>query len=175
MFKAKLIESKNYYKLRSKQVLFMLLPSIPLGLVVIFYLIPIWLTILMIGLYIATIIIMARNQKQMISVLGKKMIEIDRDEIRIKSTQGKEEETIKLNKVEKIILKDKYSIPQETIKEFGEELVGKVKQNYLILLQNNHERKLDFEIDSYYMINQLNSLIDTWKMQGYKIERIEQE
>lgn len=175
MFKAKLIESKNYYKLRSKQLLFMLLPSIPLGLVLIFYLIPIWLTMLMIGLYIAAIILMARNQKQMISVLGKKLIEIDRDEIRIKSIQGKEVETIKLNKVEKIILKVKYSIPQETIKEIGQELVGKVKQNYLILFQNNHERKLDFEVDSYYMINQLNSLIDTWKMQGYKIERIVQE
>ena len=172
MFKAKLIETKDYYKLRSKQLLLMLLPSIPIGLLVNFYQIPIWLTILMIGLYIGAIFLMVRNQKQISSVLGNKLIEIDIDEIRIKSKKGADDETIKLNGVEKIILKEQYSMPQETIKEVGKELTGKAKQNYVILLQDNQKRQLDFEVDSYYMINQLNKLIESWKMKGYNIERM---
>ena len=137
MFKAKLIENENYYKLRSKHLLLMLLPSIPVGLLVNFYQIPIWVTILMIGFYVTTIFLMARNQKQISSVLGNKLIEIDRDEIRIKSKKGTEEETIKLNEVDRIILKDEYSIPQETLKEVGQELTGNAKQNFVILYQDN--------------------------------------
>lgn len=171
MFKAKLIENENYYKLRSKHLLLMLLPSIPVGLLVNFYQIPIWVTILMIGFYVTTIFLMARNQKQISSVLGNKLIEIDRDEIRIKSKKGTEEETIKLNEVDRIILKDEYSIPQETLKEVGQELTGNAKQNFVILYQDNYKRQFDFEVDSYYMINQLNKLIETWKTKGYRIER----
>lgn len=170
MFKAKLIENKNYYRLKSKQLILVSLPVIPIGLIVNFYQIPIWVTIIMIGLYIVTIILIAKNQKQINTVIGKRLIEIDNEVIRIKSNKGIADETINLNEVETIIIKDEYSMSQETIKEIGQELVGKVKQNYLILLQNNHKRKLDFEVDSYYMINQLNRQIEKWKMQGYKIE-----
>ena len=172
MFKAKLIENQNYYKLRSKQLLLMLLPAISIGLLVNFYQIPTWVTILMVGLYVTAIILMTRNQKQINSVLGNKLIEIDVDEIRIKSKKGTEEETIKLKEVERIILKDEYSMPQETIKEVGQEITGKTKQNFLILHQDSKKRQLDFEIDSYYMINQLNKLIESWKLKGYNIERM---
>ena len=172
MFKAKLIENENYYKLRSKQLLLMLIPSISIGLLVNFYQIPIWLTLLMIGLYIGATFLMVRNQKQISSVLGNKLIEIDMDEIRIKSNKGTEDEIIKLNRVKKIILKNEYSIPQETLKEVGQELIGKAKQNHIILQQDNQRRQLDFEVDSYYMMNQLNKLIESWKMKGYNIERM---
>lgn len=175
MFKAKLIENKNYYSLRTKQVIFFLLFSIPIGLIGSFDKLPIWLVLLILGLFIAAIILMVRNQKQINSVLGNKLIEIDIDEIRIKSKKGIEEETINLNNVEKIFLKDKYSMPQETIKEFGDELKGKAKQNYIILHIDSLKRKLEFEFDSYYMINQLNKLIETWKTKGYTIELINQQ
>ena len=66
MFKAKLIKNKNYYKLRRKQLLLMFLSPIPMGLLVNFYQIPIWVTILMIGLYIAAIILLARNQNNLV-------------------------------------------------------------------------------------------------------------
>ena len=172
MFKAKLIENKNYYNLKSKQLLLMLLPAIPIGLLVNFYKIPIWVSLLMIGLYITLFILMFRNQKRISSILGNKLIEFDIDEIRIKSKKGIGEETIKLNKVEKIVLKEEYSLPQETLKEVGHELTGKTKQNYIILYQNNKKKQLDFEVDSYYMINRLNKLIEAWKVSGYNIERM---
>lgn len=172
MFKAKLIENKNYYDLRTKQALLMLLPCFAIGLLVNFYQIPIWVTILMIGCYIVTMVLIVGNQKRMKTALGNKVIEIDIDEIRIKSKKGNEEETIDLNEVEKISLKDEYSIPQESIKELGQELTGKTKQNYVMLHKGDQKRKLDFEIDSYYMINQLNKIIATWKAKGYQIETI---
>ena len=43
MFKGNLIENKNYYNLRSKQLLYIMLPSITIGLLVNFYQMPIWI------------------------------------------------------------------------------------------------------------------------------------
>lgn len=173
MFKAKLIENESYYKLRSKHLLLMLLPSLPMILIVNFYQIPIWLTILMIGLYVLAIIPMIRNQKRLSAIVGNKQIEIDNKEIRIKSKKGIQQEIIHLNKIDKLILKDIYSMPQETIGEVVKEMSGKAKQNYLILEQNSQKRRLDFEIDSYYMVNQLDKIIKNWKANGYNIEQLE--
>jgi len=175
MFKAKLIENESYYRLRSKQLLLIFLPAIPFGLLVNFYKIPIWLTIVMFGIYILTIILASRNQRQMNSILGNKLIEIDEEEIRIKSKKGIQQEVIRLAEIDKLILKEKYSIPQETIKEIGSEISGNAKQNYLILQKNSKRRKFDFEIDSYFMIEQLNKIIKNWEIKGYEIKRVAHE
>ena len=172
MFKAKLIENESYYKLRSRQLLLFLLPSVLAGFIANFYLLPVWATIIAIGLYTLIIILTIRSHKQMKSISGDKSLEIDEHEIRIKSSKGKREEVIKLNEVEKIILKEEYSIPQETMKEIGQELAGSTKQNYLIIQQNSRNRRLDFGIESYYMIKQLNKLIKNWESKGYEIERL---
>jgi Ca2+/Na+ antiporter len=172
MFKAKLIESEIYYKLRNKQILLTLLSALSIGLIVNFYQIPIWITILMFVLYFLVIVLIFRNQKQIKSVLRNKLIEIDENEIRIKSTKGIQEEIINLSEVSKIILKNEYSLPQDTMKEIGKEIVGNIKRNYLILKINNLDRKLYFEVDSYYMINQLNKIIEIWKIKGFNMEKI---
>ena len=96
---------------------------------------------------------------------------MDEKEIRIKTKKGKEEEIIALENVDKLILTDTYSMPQETMREVGKEMAGNTKQNYLIVQQNNNKRKLDFEIDSYFMIKQLDKIIEKWELNGYNIER----
>ena len=108
MFKAKIIESKNYYKFRTKQLLLMFLMSLLIGLVVNFYQIPIWLRILLCGFYILGVVLMVKNQKRITSIFGNNLIEIDEREIRIKSKKGNRVEIINLDEVEKLILKKEY-------------------------------------------------------------------
>jgi len=170
MFKAKLIENESYYTLKRKQLLFILLPSIPMGFIVNFYNMPISLTILMLGIYILTLILMKRNSNQLGLLLGNKKIEIDEKQIKIKSKSGIQEKMIDLDSVDKLIIKDNYSMPQEIIKEVSEDISGKQKKNYLVVHANNQKLQFDFEIDSYYMANQLNKIIATWKTSGYNIE-----
>ncbi len=145
--------------------------SLLIGLVVNFYQIPIWLTILLCGFYILGIVLMVKNQKRITSIFGNNLIEIDEREIRIKSKKGNRVEIINLDEVEKLILKKEYSMPQETIKEIGEEIAGNAKQNFIIITQNSKDGRLDFEIDSYFMIKQLNKIIENWISRGYNIER----
>ena len=106
MFKAELIENKKYYKFRSKQLLVSLLAGALIGLLVNVPDTPVWLTILVIGLYVGVLVYSVRSQRQMRLSLGDKRIEMDVDEIRIKSKEGRDIENIQLNQVDKLILKD---------------------------------------------------------------------
>ncbi len=169
MFKAKLIENQSYYRLRSKQQILALFVPIPVTFIVCSHLTPLWIPVLIAGLYITLLAVMATNQKKIASLLSNKVVEMDADEIRIKSSQGIPQEAIHLDDVHRIVLSDTYLMPQETIKEMGRELVGKAKQNHVILYLNNRKRRLDFEIDSYYMKDQLSKVLDMWK-KAYSIE-----
>jgi ABC-type multidrug transport system fused ATPase/permease subunit len=171
MFKAKLIENEQYYKLRSKQFILMLLPALPIGIIANFYQIQIWITLILIAVYVLMILLMSRNQKRLNSLLGVNLIEIDENEIRVKSKNGHQKERIQLENVEKIILKDDYSIPQETIKDMSKEMKGETKKNFLIIQGENNERKFDFEFDSYYMLEELKKIIKSWEVKGFNIER----
>ena len=170
MFKSKLIENENYYKLKNRQTLLMLLPAIPMGLLINFYKFPVWLTVIMFALYMALLFLLFKNGKRLNAVSDNKLIEIDESEIRIITKNGKEQEVINLAEVEKLILKEEYVMATGSVKELGEEIAGKTKQDYLILQQNKQKRQLNFEIESHYMAKQLNKIIDIWKTRGYNIE-----
>jgi hypothetical protein len=169
MFKGTLIENDNYYKLKSKQTLYIMLPSIAIGLLVNFYQMPIWVTIGAIIFYIGIMILTSKNIKKMVKIANKK-IEINSNQIVLKEKNGTLIETIKLNSGAILKLKDTYKIPQETITELKEEIIGNVEKHYIIVNQKNIERRFDFEISSYYMLNQLKKVVQEWQKEDYSIE-----
>lgn len=169
MFKGKLIENESYYKIKSKQFLLWTLTSILFVFLVLTFMDQRRFYIVLFGVYIIMSILLGRNQRRINSIFGNRIIEMDVSEIRIKSKGGNQQERINLNEVEKIILKQEYTMP-ETLKDAAGELAGKVIQNYLILHFKGESKKMDFEIDSYYMVTQLNKLIENWEKKGYKIE-----
>ena len=178
MFKAKLIDHEKYYKLKRKQLLFLLIPSLPMWFAASFLQVPNWIilvVIVLVFLFFTLILIMVsvKNQRQVNLVFGNQLLEIDETEIRIKSKKGVLKEVFKLNEIENLLVKEEYAMPQETIKEVHEELKGNPNPNYLIVRQNNKERKLFFEIDSYYMAKQLNNLIALWVGRGYNVEKVQ--
>jgi len=172
MFKAKLIENNKYYNLKNKQLLWVVIPVILLGVIGSLVENSVWLTIVIIILYLLVFLFMIRNKLQINSTIGDRILEIDSKKIRIKSQKTILEETIDLDKVEKLILKKEYVIPQERLKDVREGLEGKTTENYLIVQKDNQDRRFDFAIDTHYMITQLEKLIQSWESKGYQIERI---
>lgn len=168
MFKAKLIESENYYKHRKKQILFMLMPAIPFAYIITFMHLDNWLVNLMMGLYVVIVIIMSKNLKELHKAHGVQMLELDESEIRIKSKKGIEE-TIKLSEVNKLTLKEYYPLPQKAIKDIGSVRLGKTIKNFLTVQHKQQSRTLHFELDSYHMVNQLNNCISSWKNNNLNI------
>jgi len=173
MFKAKLIDDKTYYHRRNKQMVLFLLLTIPVGLLPAALEAPPWATILVLGAYITTFIFMVNNQKLMLSNLGTRLIEIDGEELRVKSNKGKLLQSFEINSLQKISVKDAYGIPNDNLKDMAFEIVGNPKMNYVILTANDQNFRFDFEIDSYYMTDQLIDVIQHWKTKGYTIETAE--
>lgn len=171
MFKAKLIESEKYYQIKRRHLLFLFLPATSVWIVSIFLNLPSWFFFLIVGLFVLALIWLFKGQKEMNLISGRKVIEIDDNEIRIKTKSGNEKERFPLIDLEKIIVKEKYAMPAENFKELKNEVLGRPDQNYIILQQKNQQRKFYFEIDSYYMTNQLNEIIRNWSARGLKIEK----
>ena len=158
MFKGILIENQSYYHLRSNGLWYSLLFSIVTGLLVNFYQLPMWITIGAITLYIALMFVTSRNQKAFREARNKR-IEIGLDKIQIKEVSGNIIETINIETHDKIIVKNDYKMAQESINDIKEEMKGNTEKHFLILDQHNKQRRFDFEIESYYMLNQLNKIV----------------
>jgi len=171
MFKAKLIEDKSYYSFKSKGLWISLLSSSVVGTLANVFNFPFLVNIIVIVLLISVIYLQKKNFDRMAQTVGHSQVEIDEQEIRIMSNK-KLVETIRLSDVDKLVIKEEYKIPGETIKEMHQEMGGKIFDNYIIVHLNEEEKNFDFELDSHYMIIQLNKIIKEWKCHGFKVEEL---
>ncbi len=157
MFKANLIENKDYYRLKNNKLLLIILIGLSVNFIFIYHQIPFGLMITILSLYIFLIALIIRKLIKLKSVCKDKQVLFGEQEISVINKNGQKEILIDLNKIEKLMVKETYFFSQEEIAE-------NTKQNYIIIQKNKqNKRKLAFEIDSYYMINQLNQLISQWK------------
>ncbi len=168
MFKGKLIEQAKYYSLRSKQSLIALLLSVMGAIVVNSYSFPIWTILILVLIYVFSFSFLLKYQKSL-AKLTEKIIEISEEKILIKENNGKITETISIDPSDRIKVIAEYKLPQESLKDFQEELEGKMKRNFLIIEKNNHERRFDFEIPTHFMLNQLKKVIKQWQTEGFTI------
>ncbi len=166
MFRARIIENQNYYVLRRKLLLYLLLPIVPMGFMANFFHFPAWLTVLMIVGYIAAFVLKIRHQKQMEASAGDSWLEIEKSTIRIKTKAGELKEEIKFDEVRQITLQEEYALPQESFKAVKDELLGDQQRNEMVLHLAAEQRRICFEVDSYFNMVQFQQLIDYWKQAG---------
>jgi hypothetical protein len=171
MFKANLIEDPEYYRLRRTLLLIGLPASVLGGSLSLISDIPIsWTIILIIGA-LGGIVIEYRLRKG-ISVLARnRRIEIAPEKVVIKSRSGKVEEEIDIARVERILVKEDYMLPEENLRAIYQEMKGDADhlKNFLILEYDDRSQNLEFIIDSYYMIEQLKKLVSHWQSAGYEV------
>jgi hypothetical protein len=60
-------------------------------------------------------------------------------------------------------------MPQESIADIVQEMKGKPKQNFIIIERNEQFQKFDFLVDSYYMLKQLDKIIEQWQQRGIEV------
>jgi Ca2+/Na+ antiporter len=173
MVKGKLIETKNYYKLRRFQLIYLILTSLLIGMIVNLHRLPIWLSIAVVIVYGLILYLTYKTQKKIKSQTQKK-IEIDSKEIRIKSSTNSIVEKYSLATLDKIIVKRKYSMPQDSLKDISDELNGKSNMHYIALFTKGKSNRIDFELDSYYMISQLNKIVGIWNEDNLNLELTEE-
>ncbi len=179
MFRTKLIEHRAYYNLRHKLFIYSLLVATTIGLAS-NIIIPKYLSRTsyiagMLAIIIISIIVIRKQyrlQKGIDNIIRNKKIEIHQQTIRIINSDKSivQEYTIKPHSIIKV--KDSYEMPDAHLKSILNEFSGKSIENYIIYKSDKTEVRLDFIIDSFYMIEQLKKVITNWKVTGIKVESI---
>ena len=172
MFKAKLIEDREYYSRRKIKVIFYFLPAIPAAFIINYYGFSIWVTILAIVTYVTIIVIGLRNQNRLTALSKEREMELDDSALRVKSKGKLPSIDIQLNTIDKITIPKGYGMPEESMKDIANEMSGNAKKNFVIISSSNQTQRFDFIIESYYMLKQFESTIESWVKKGYTIERI---
>lgn len=172
LFKGNLIEDQKYYTLRSRQLLYFILPSLAIGLLVNFYKLPIGVTIAAIIFCLAIMFLTKRNQDE-IRKVTKKRIELTKNAIEIKELKGKIIESFKIEKNTKLFIKADYKMVQEAMSDLKEEIKGNTEKHFIVIESINIKRRFDFEIESYFMLNQLEKIVQIWQGENLSIEYVD--
>jgi hypothetical protein len=174
MFKASLIENQKYYKLKRKLLLIGIPSAILIGFIANFWEFPfLWFTVILV-LTIGIMFIQNRIHKRISFFTNNRGIEIDDEFIRIKSKSGEIEEQINIDSVNKIVVKNNYSFPEENLKEIFREMKGDQLKNFIIINIGGQSKKFEFTMDSYYMIEQIKKVINHWQTKGINIQTVTQ-
>ncbi len=162
MVKARIIEDKRYYRLRSRQLLLFLVPALPLGIIVNAYDLPVWMGIGAISLYLLAFGFLMRNQRQIKRLTQNRRLEASNEEIRIIAQNGDLLQTFRVEDLDLVRIDSPPSLPQESIKDIGRELSGNPNTNILSLSENGQTHTFHLDIDSHYMVKQLEKLREAW-------------
>ena len=168
MFKAKLINTPGYHRLKRQLIIISLiiLPFLvfinPLYHEIWPWMIPIGL-IVVIGFYISFKI----NRR--IAKMLEDQIEIDYQRIIIKDKSGKLKEEIALDAAKNIITKDVYQIPGDEIEDVYNQMRNDHLRNFLSIETDHLHRLFEFQIDSYYSIRQIEKIIQYWEESGLPV------
>ncbi|HHH50048.1 MAG TPA: hypothetical protein ENK52_03615 [Saprospiraceae bacterium] len=103
---------------------------------------------------------------------GNKRIEISESAIKILNNKKEVLQLYDISKVKKITILDQYKIPDDKLLDL---IKLNPRNNFLILQMEEEEIRLDFEIDSYYGIKQLEKVIDSWNKNGINLQQTNQQ
>lgn len=170
MFKAKLINDFNYYRLLrigsiigAIGIIVVLFPfhalGIPIGLMLL-------LCIPIIGLYPY----MQRHRQRFEKTFEGTSIAMDATKITLLKDEN--QRIIPIKELDKIIVLENYRIPDDGIKLMWNGFMGRPQKNFIIIEQKGERQRFDFIIDSYYGIGQIKKVIQQWIEKGMIVEKI---
>lgn len=174
MFKANLINSPSYYKVRRFTFLMALYPSaLVIAIILISNNFPWYAVALVFLLSMGIDFWKIRAEKKVRSRSTGNQIEISDEAIRILGTSGEVVETLKVADASGILVKEAYAIPGDTLAGLFKEAQGKTLQNFIVYQAGPKKVRYDFVIESYYMIEQLKKVIQNWQERGVAVGMVE--
>ncbi|MEA3446527.1 MAG: hypothetical protein U9R19_17565 [Bacteroidota bacterium] len=169
MFKAKIIEKQEYYKIRRKVTLAGFLAIFVVGFLHNMFLFHLGFLVIYLALAVSIVVYLIKLRKELISVSPVNHIEIDNNKIRIVGKKGSVKNEIQISEVQEIKLKSSLSIQDENLNSLFAEMKGKAFKNQISIKTEHGIEKFDFILDSHYMIEQLKKVIKSWKEQGIDV------
>ena len=175
MFKANLINSPSYYKVRRFTFLMALYPStLVVAIILISNNFPWYSVALLFLLSMGIDFWKIRAEKEARTLSTGNQIEISDEAIRILGTSGEVVEALKVADASGILVKEAYAIPGDTLAGLFKEAQGKTLQNFIVYQVGSKKVRYDFVIESYYMIEQLKKVIRNWEERGVAVGMVRQ-
>lgn len=170
MFKANIVESREYYKLRKRvnYIFFfvLILASILINIGIETY----WVYGLILAGFIADAFYLRKLNKLSLSLFGKRKIVLDLNSIKILGQNKKLQEEFTPSILDRIDVYTDLQMSQETMKEVFK---GQFRINCIMLEKDGRSTGYYFEFDSYYMITQLEKILKHWKVQSLNVHQHE--
>jgi hypothetical protein len=170
MFKAKLIESRSYYSLHRRWLWLGFISILPIGFFVNHESYSWWVIVVAAIVFVYLFWLTIKSQRSINAITNNRILEMDDTALRITGKGGNIERQILLSEVDQIAFPTKLRMPDETIVDITKDLAGKARENYLVIRQGDKTERLDFLIESYYMLRQMDELIAQWQQRGLRIE-----
>ncbi len=172
MFKAKLIERSDFYQKRRYLFVLSMVSSIFTALLINLSRLNMLIQIIAVTGFIVLNYYRYRRLKDMASIIADKEIRIDEQRILIYSKSDHKQSEINLGQVSKILIPSKYSMDLESVEDITYTLKGRDKRNYIEVSEGDKTQLFEFIIDSYYMQNLIEKLVDSWRAKSFNVVRI---
>jgi hypothetical protein len=172
MFKAKIIEDKNYYSFKRKQLALLATLFIPLVFFICLFPLQLWIKSIMAMGYVYVAFMLFKSAKSIRPATHYRRIEISNKGIRIMGRNNKELESYEINELSEVTVMEEYRLPQENLREIIEEIFGKYQTNFIKFSYQKKSKQFNFEIDSIFMLKKLNEVISNWAKSGVKLNTI---
>lgn len=175
MFKARLINDLEYYEKRRKVLFLSFLSSTFLGPLSVAIL-PTSFSWTMIFIGVAGILFFGwmsfRNQKQIDALSLNQKIEIDTHQIGIIAINAQNSRLFSISDIDKIEVKKEYNLTGESMGDIGKELKGNYNQNFITIENDGKRERFDFEVDSNYMLVQMEKIVNSWIENEVNVVRV---
>ncbi len=164
MFKAKIVENTEYYKLKRRTSV--LLGFFILVLILIQQDFGFWQVLVVITVLIAFFVVEKKWISKMNSMVQKHTLKLDLNGIEV---IDKKKNVIKsfipsvLKQIELVALQ---ALPAYDVGDVRDEFIGPLDKNRIIIDDGNDKYEYEFLIDSHYMLKQLDKIIEHWSNQN---------
>ncbi len=167
MFKSYIIKSEKYYLFRKYSFWFFIISN-PILFITIgaLQIDNFWYYVFLFLLIIISIIISLKFKPA--SLINQQKIIINENQIQILNKDGSLEDEIQINENSEVNIKNNYELDEEKFNLRIDKNIG----NFIIIKNEDFEKKIYFLIDSYYMLNQLNKIISQWSNAGIRLVKI---
>ncbi|TVR78576.1 MAG: hypothetical protein EA409_10415 [Saprospirales bacterium] len=175
VFKGKLVDQNSYYRRRRYFfIIFFFLYPLFIALSVNLWDFPLKWSALSLLLIAAMFYLMYKTSSGLKKSWKGTHIEIEPDEIRIVDAQRGKSELLRTADLNNIVVPGSFGIAGDTFRNLKEEISGKPLRNYIQFEYRGKKFECHFIPETYYMLNQLEKILDEWKKRGLVKGKAEQ-
>lgn len=164
-FKAPLIDDQNFYAKRRAVIILNFVSFSLIGLVQFMFDLTVLLGFILMAIMVGSFVYLVQAQRAMNKMVAQHFLEADAQEIRILDQQKKLVEAIKVEDLDRIKVDHCFDIAAESLNDIMAELKGQPMKNSISIECQGKRRRLEFLIDSHYMLVQLQKVLKAWREQ----------